>query len=141
MVRFQQVEKVQERVAGEYLFKIYEVNEKTSQAGNEYWQVKFETADGFKVCDNFMFSGKAANKTLGLLYGLGIGDGEAQQYPLRLLVDDLRSEHYLSLFGELDGIAHQIEQDLAQALAIAAYHRWNLFGIELEAKMLGVHPV
>ena len=76
-MKFNQVEKVTERVAGEYLFKIYEVNEKTSQAGNEYWQVKFETQDGFKVCDNFMFSGKAANKTLGLLYGLGIGDGEA----------------------------------------------------------------
>ena len=79
MVRFnddcEKVE-VQDYVAGEYLFKIYEVNEKVSQAGNDYWQVKFENKDGIKMCDNFMFFGKAANKTLGLLTGLGLADGE-----------------------------------------------------------------
>ena len=44
MVRFSDdAEKASEMKAGEYLFKIYEVNEKTSQAGNDYWQVKFES--------------------------------------------------------------------------------------------------
>ena len=103
MVKFNSVEKVQERVAGEYLFKIYEVNEKTSQAGNEYWQVKFETADGFKVCDNFMFSGKAANKTLGLLYGVGIGDGEAWE-GLDPQKDDLLGSYvYINVKKQKDG--------------------------------------
>ena len=75
-MKFNQVEKAVERVAGEYLFKIYEVNEKTSQAGNEYWQTKVETNEGFKICDNLMFSGKAACKTLAFLHAIGIGDGE-----------------------------------------------------------------
>lgn len=103
MVKFNSVEKVQERVAGEYLFKIYEVNEKTSAAGNEYWQVKFETADGFKVCDNFMFSGKAANKTLGLLFGIGIGDGETWEN-LDPTVDDLLGAYvHINVKKQKDG--------------------------------------
>ena len=61
---------------GEYLFKIYEVNEKTSQAGNDYWQVKVESKEGIKVCDNLMFNGKAAGKTLAFLTALGLADGE-----------------------------------------------------------------
>lgn len=69
-------EKVTTAPAGKYLFKIYEVNEKRSQAGNDYWQIKFETKDGVKVCDNFMFNGKAASKTLFLLAALGLSDGE-----------------------------------------------------------------
>ena len=77
MVRFSDdAEKSSELKAGEYLFKIYEVKEKTSQNGNEYWQVKFESKEGVKVCDNFMFSGKAAGKTLSLLTALGLADGE-----------------------------------------------------------------
>ena len=77
MVRFSDdAEKVTSAQPGEYLFKIYEVNEKTSQAGNDYWQVKFETKEGVKVCDNFMFFGKAASKTLSLLTALGLADGE-----------------------------------------------------------------
>ena len=77
MVRFSDdAEKASEMKAGEYLFKIYEVNEKTSQAGNDYWQVKFESKEGVKVCDNFMFGGKAAGKTLSLLTALGLADGE-----------------------------------------------------------------
>ena len=61
---------------GEYLFKIYEINDKTSQAGNDYWQIKFRTKDDLKVCDNFMFNGKAASKTLFLLTALGFADGK-----------------------------------------------------------------
>lgn len=78
MVRFSEDAEVAEKIEykkGEYLFKIYEVNEKTSQAGNEYWQVKFESKEGIKMCDNFMFFGKAATKTLGLFTGLGLADG------------------------------------------------------------------
>lgn len=80
MVRFNDdCEKVEVQVfePAEYLFKIYEVNEKISQAGNDYWQVKFESKEGVKVCDCFMFNGKAANKTLGLLTALGMADGES----------------------------------------------------------------
>lgn len=77
MVRFSDdAEKVTSAQPGKYLFKIYEVNEKTSQAGNDYWQVKFESKEGVKVCDNFMFFGKAAGKTLSLLTALGLADGE-----------------------------------------------------------------
>ena len=77
MVRFSDdAEKVTSAQPGEYLFKVYEINEKTSQAGNDYWQVKFETKEGLKVCDNFMFFGKAASKTLSLLTALGLADGE-----------------------------------------------------------------
>lgn len=77
MVRFgDDAEKVTCAKAGDYLFRIYEVNEKQSQAGNDYWQIKFETKEGLKVCDNFMFNGKAASKTLFLLTGLGLADGE-----------------------------------------------------------------
>ena len=78
MVRFSEDAEVAEKIEyekGEYLFKIYEVNEKVSQAGNEYWQVKFESKEGIKMCDNFMFFGKAATKTLGLFTGLGLADG------------------------------------------------------------------
>ena len=75
-MRFNNVEKQVERTNGEYLFKVYEVNEKTSQAGNEYLQAKVETNEGFKICDNLMFSGKAACKTLAFLHAIGIGDGE-----------------------------------------------------------------
>ena len=72
MVRFSNdAEKVTSAQPGEYLFKIYEVNEKTSQAGNDYWQVKVESKDGVKVCDNLMFHGKAAGKTLAFLTALG----------------------------------------------------------------------
>ena len=77
MARFgDDAEKVTTAQAGKYLFKIYEVNEKQSQAGNDYWQIKFETKEGLKVCDNFMFNGKAASKTLFLLSALGLADGE-----------------------------------------------------------------
>lgn len=77
MVRFSDdAEKLTSAEPGKYLFKIYEVNEKTSQAGNDYWQVKFETKEGLKVCDNFMFFGKVASKTLSLLTALGLADGE-----------------------------------------------------------------
>lgn len=77
MVRFEDAEKVEVQAfePGEYLFKIYEVNEKISQAGNNYWQVKFESKEGIKMCDNFMFFGKAATKSLGLFTGLGLADG------------------------------------------------------------------
>ena len=78
MVRFSEDAEVAEKIEyekGEYLFKIYEVNEKVSQAGNDYWQVKFESKEGIKMCDNFMFFGKAATKTLGLFTGLGLADG------------------------------------------------------------------
>ena len=61
---------------GEYLFKVYEINEKTSQAGNDYWQVKVESKDGIKVCDNLMFNGKAASKTLAFLTAIDLADGE-----------------------------------------------------------------
>ena len=65
MVRFSDdAEKVTLAQPGEYLFKIYEVKEKTSQSGNDYWQVKFETKERVRVCDNFMFCGKSASKTL-----------------------------------------------------------------------------
>ena len=87
MVRFSDdAEKVTSAQPGEYLFKIYEVNEKTSQAGNDYWQVKFETKEGVKVCDNFMFFGKAASKTLSLLTALGLADGE--NFPTKELTPD-----------------------------------------------------
>lgn len=87
MVRFSDdAEKVTSAQTGEYLFKIYEVNEKTSQAGNDYWQVKFETKEGVKVCDNFMFFGKAASKTLSLLTALGLADGE--NFPTEELITD-----------------------------------------------------
>lgn len=77
MVRFSDdAERMTSAEPGKYLFKIYEVNEKTSQAGNDYWQVKFETKEGLKVCDNFMFFGKTASKTLSLLTALGLADGE-----------------------------------------------------------------
>ena len=79
MVRFSEDAEVAEKIEyekGEYLFKIYEVNEKMSKNNNEYWQVKFESKEGIKMCDNFMFFGKAATKTLGLLTALGIADGE-----------------------------------------------------------------
>ena len=78
MVRFSEDAEVAEKIEyekGEYLFKIYEVNEKVSQAGNDYWQVKFESKEGVKMCDNFMFFGKAATKSLGLFTGLGLADG------------------------------------------------------------------
>ena len=76
MVRFSDAaEKVISAQAGEYLFKFYEGNEKTSQASNKYWQVKFESKEGIKMCDNFMFFGKAATKPLGLFTGLGLADG------------------------------------------------------------------
>lgn len=87
MVRFSDdAEKSSEMKAGEYLFKIYEVNEKTSLAGNDYWQVKFESKEGVKVCDNFMFGGKAAGKTLSLLTALGLADGE--NFPKEELTPD-----------------------------------------------------
>lgn len=77
MVRFSaDAEMTSEVKPGEYLFKIYEVNEKVSKAGNDYWQVKFESKEGVKVCDTFLFSGKAAAKTLGLFAALGLSDGE-----------------------------------------------------------------
>ena len=77
MVRFSDdAEKVTSAQPGEYLFKVYEINEKTSQAGNDYWQVKVESKDGVKVCDNLMFHGKAAGKTLAFLTALGLADGE-----------------------------------------------------------------
>lgn len=77
MVRFSDdAEKVTSAQAGEYLFKVYEINEKTSQAGNDYWQAKVESKDGVKVCDNLMFHGKAAGKTLAFLTALGLADGE-----------------------------------------------------------------
>ena len=78
MVRFSEDAEVAEKIEyekGEYLFKIYEVNEKTSKNGNDYWQVKFESKEGIKMCDNFMFFGKAATKSLGLFTGLGLADG------------------------------------------------------------------
>ena len=87
MVRFSDdAEKVTLAQPGEYLFKIYEVNEKTSQAGNDYWQVKFESKEGVKVCDKFMFFGKAASKTLSLLTALGLADGE--NFPTEELIPD-----------------------------------------------------
>lgn len=93
MVRFNQVEKVVEKTEGEYLFKIYECNEKTSQNGNDYFQVKFKTDDEFKVCDNFMFTGKAASKTLGLLNAIGIGDGENWEE-----IGEITPNHLLGLY-------------------------------------------
>ncbi len=87
MVKFaDDAEKVTSAQPGEYLFKIYEVNEKRSQAGNDYWQVKFESKEGVKVCDNFMFFGKAASKTLSLLTALGLADGE--NFPKKELSTD-----------------------------------------------------
>ena len=68
------------------MFKIYEVNEKTSQAGNDYWQVKVESKDGVKVSDNLMFCGKAASKTLAFLTALGLADGE--NFPTEELTPD-----------------------------------------------------
>lgn len=93
MVRFSDdAEKVTSAQPGEYLFKIYEANEKTSQAGNDYWQVKFESKEGVKVCDNFMFNGKAASKTLSLLTALGLADGE--NFPTEeLSVDDILGKY------------------------------------------------
>lgn len=74
-MKFTQVEETKQHSEGEYLMKIYEVNQKTSQAGNPYFQIKFESQEGLRVCDNFMFHGKAANKTLVLLSALGQYDG------------------------------------------------------------------
>lgn len=87
MVRFaQDAEKVTSAKPGKYLFKIYEAKEKISQADNEYWQVKFESKEGVKVCDNFMFNGKAASKTLALLTALDLANGE--EFPTEELSTD-----------------------------------------------------
>ena len=51
-------------------------NEKTSQAGNDYWQVKVESKAGVKVCDNLMFCGKAAGTTLAFFTALRLAAGE-----------------------------------------------------------------
>ena len=77
MVRFSDdAEKMTSAEPGERLFKVYEINEKTSQAGNDYWQTKVESKEGIKVCDNLMFHGKAAGKTLAFLTALDLADGE-----------------------------------------------------------------
>lgn len=79
MVRFaKDAEKVEMTTfePAEYLFKIVKVAEKVSQAGNDYWGVWFESQEGCKVYDNFMFGGKGATKTLALLTAIGLADGE-----------------------------------------------------------------
>lgn len=89
MVKFaNDSEKVQSAQPGKYLFKIYECVEKTSQNGNDYLMIKFESKEGIKVCDTFMFGGKAAGKTLNLLTALGLADGE--NFPKKDIdVDDI----------------------------------------------------
>ena len=103
MVRFSDdAERMTSAEPGKYLFKIYEVNEKTRQAGNDYWQVKFETKEGVKVCDNFMFFGKAASKTLSLLTALGLADGE--NFPTEeLSTDDILGKYlYIDTIPDKD---------------------------------------
>ena len=80
------------------MFKIYEVNEKISKNDNDYWQVKFESKEGVKVCDNFMFFGKVASKTLSLLTALGLADGE--NFP----TEELKPDDILGKFVYIDTV-------------------------------------
>ena len=101
------------------MFKIYEVNEKTSQAGNDYWQVKFESKEGVKVCDNFMFHGKAASKTLALLTGLGLADGE--EFP----TDELSTDDILGKFVYIDTIKDKDSEFLKCPWSSSGYEKYE----------------
>lgn len=120
MVRFSNdAEKTSEMKAGEYLFKIYEVNEKTSQAGNDYWQVKFESKEGVKVCDNFMFGGKAAGKTLSLLTALGLADGE--NFPK----DELTPDDILGQFVHINTVKDKDSEFLKCPFGASGYRAFE----------------
>lgn len=105
MVKFSKTAEVVKAVTyepGEYLFKIYEVQEKTSKAGNDYWLVKFETKDGVKMSDIFLFAGKGATKTLGLFTACGLADGE--NFPTKEFdTDDILGSYlYVNAIADLD---------------------------------------
>lgn len=120
MVRFSDdAEKMTSAEPGKYLFKIYEVNEKTSQAGNDYWQVKFETKEGLKVCDNFMFFGKAASKTLSLLTALGLADGE--NFP----TGELSTDDILGKFVWIDTVKDKDSEFLKCPLSSHGYEPYD----------------
>ncbi len=55
----------------------------------------------------------------------GIGDGETNRCLAICFAQKLRLERHLAPFGELDGIAGEIGQHLAQAVGIAAQQRRN----------------
>lgn len=120
MVRFSNdAEKLTSAEPGKYLFKIYEVNEKTSQAGNDYWQVKFETKEGLKVCDNFMFFGKAASKTLSLLTALGLADGE--NFP----TEELSTDDILGKFVWIDTVKDKDSEFLKCPWSSNGYRKYD----------------
>jgi hypothetical protein len=76
MVKFgRDCEVIKRLTKGWHVFKVYEVNEKTSKAGNLYWEVKVTAEEGGNVCDILMFSGKGASKTLAFFTALGLADG------------------------------------------------------------------
>lgn len=89
MASFNRVEEIK-ATPGEYLMKIYSCEEKTSQSGNDYFLIKFESAEEIKICDSFMFTGKMANKTLQLFKAIGlIEEGQTWEEIGDIDADDL----------------------------------------------------
>ena len=88
MPSFSNVEELKS-TPGEYLMKIYECEEKTSQSGNQYIMVKFESNEGVKICDSFMLFGTMANKTLQLLKAIGLMQDDQSWQEIDFETEDL----------------------------------------------------
>lgn len=59
---------------GTTVVRIANAEKKTSKAGNDYYRVTFEDADGAETWDNFMCSGKGTWKTVALARAIGYDD-------------------------------------------------------------------
>jgi hypothetical protein len=102
MPRFSNVEEFK-CTPGEYLMKIYEAEEKTSQSGNQYIMVKFESNEGVKICDSFMLFGSMANKTLQLLKAVGLMQDGQKWEEIDFETDDLLGQYlYIDAIKDKD---------------------------------------
>jgi hypothetical protein len=53
-------------------------------------------------------------------------DGDADRGPLGALLGQLRTQHDLARFGELDGVADEVREDLTDAAGVALQGRGHV---------------
>ena len=88
-IKFNQVEEIKQREAGEYLMKITKAEEVTFNSGKDGIKIQFQAEDGLKIYNNFFTEGKAANNFLKLLSALGMYDGGGWENIVPFEAEDL----------------------------------------------------
>jgi hypothetical protein len=114
---------------GKYPVKVYECEEKQSQAGNETWNIKMEVVEGeFKgkrIFDNITWSDKAFPRTKLVLSRLGLPvKGEIDYQPDDLVDQTAIVEVEIEEFVSEDDVGN-IKKKKRNKVTFAGYEKWS----------------